>query len=399
MRIHNTFHISLPEGYQDDKFSSQRAQPPPPIIIEGEPEYEVEQIIDSRLHYGKLQYRAKWTGYPPEHHKVWYPYRDFENAGIAKQQFHQKYTRKPSLDQDRGTRKRGELGLHNTTTATRTTTTTSPNDDTMTPDTEDRPRRVANRRGTTHEPPIPSPTGLGRSRKEGTSSKGARCAVMDGMRRRRVPSALQRQGSLGIVSPRPISVYAISTGIAPEQKSAEETPGAKRDMVRMLRRQMLRTCAREDQSGVVPPGKRQEETPLLMALKKPRAGTTKEMRGRENTAGEGGERNNSTRRRSPTKADPGTVGRKTTSTGEGRKNQTGNSQLPDNNRTNERRNPRTSQNGRGIWFQSREVEKRGGQREERESRARTQEPRAPKRVEKSWAETPPLGQLASRDRC
>jgi len=70
MRIHNTFHISLLELYHDDKFSSQRTQPSLPIIIEGEPEYELEQIIDFRLHYGKLQYRAKWTGYPPEHDKV-----------------------------------------------------------------------------------------------------------------------------------------------------------------------------------------------------------------------------------------------------------------------------------------------------------------------------------------
>ena len=108
MRIHNTFHIFLHELYHDDKFPSQPTQPSPPIIIEGEPEYELEQIIDSRLQYGKLQYRAKWTGYPPEHDKVSYPYNDFENAGMAKRQFHQKYPGKPSLDQDRGTRKQGD---------------------------------------------------------------------------------------------------------------------------------------------------------------------------------------------------------------------------------------------------------------------------------------------------
>jgi len=100
MRIHNTFHISLLELYHDDKFPSQRPQPPPPIIIEGEPVYDLEQIINSRLHHGKLQYRAKWTGYPHEHDKVWYPYGDFDNAGIAKQQFHQKCCRKPALDQN-----------------------------------------------------------------------------------------------------------------------------------------------------------------------------------------------------------------------------------------------------------------------------------------------------------
>ena len=109
MRIHNTFHIFILELYHANKFSSQQAQPLPPIIIEGEPEYELEQIIDSRLHSGKLQYPAKWTGYSPKHDKVWYPYENFENAGIATQQFHQKYPTKPSQDQDRGTRQRGDL--------------------------------------------------------------------------------------------------------------------------------------------------------------------------------------------------------------------------------------------------------------------------------------------------
>ena len=71
MRIHNTFHISLLELYNDNKLPSQRSEPPPPIIIEGEPEYELEEISDSRLHYNKLQYRAKWTGYSPGHDKTW----------------------------------------------------------------------------------------------------------------------------------------------------------------------------------------------------------------------------------------------------------------------------------------------------------------------------------------
>ena len=100
MKIHNTFHISLLEPYNDNKFSSQRKQPPPPIIIEGEPEYELEEIIDSRLYYGKLQYRAKWTGYSPEHDKTWYPYENFENADLARKQFHQRYPNKPHPNQD-----------------------------------------------------------------------------------------------------------------------------------------------------------------------------------------------------------------------------------------------------------------------------------------------------------
>ena len=97
MTIHNTFHISLLESYKDKKFPSQIQIPPPPIEIDGEPEYELEEIIDSRLHRDKLQYYAKWTGYSPEHDKTWYPTEYFENASIAIERFHSRYPRKPGL--------------------------------------------------------------------------------------------------------------------------------------------------------------------------------------------------------------------------------------------------------------------------------------------------------------
>ena len=290
------------------------------------------------------------------------------------------------------------MGLHNTTTTTRTTTTTSTNDDTKTPDTEDRPRRVENYRGTTREPPIPSPTRVGRSRKQGTSSEGARCAVMVGMLRQQVPSALQGQGSHGVVSSTPILVHTISTGIAPEQKTTEETPWAERHMVRMLRRLMLRTCAREDQSGILSPGEWRQESPLKMASETPRARTTKAIRCPEHTAG-GGEQNNSTRCRSPTKANPGAVERKATVYGKGRKNPTRASQLPGHDRTNARTSPRTSQNGRRNWLQPSKVEERNGQQKTSQRGARTQEPQPSKGTTQSWAQVVRFGQVASWDRC
>ena len=86
--IHNTFHISLLEPYEDPKFPSQIQAPPLPLEIDGEPEYKLEEIIDFRRHQDKLQYRAKWTGYSPEHDKTWYPAEKLENAKIAIEQFH-----------------------------------------------------------------------------------------------------------------------------------------------------------------------------------------------------------------------------------------------------------------------------------------------------------------------
>ena len=62
MAIHNTFHISLLEPYQDNGLLSQIKETSAPIQIEGEDEYEHNEIIDSRLHYNKLQPRAKGKG-------------------------------------------------------------------------------------------------------------------------------------------------------------------------------------------------------------------------------------------------------------------------------------------------------------------------------------------------
>jgi len=62
MAIHTTFHISLLEPYQDNQVPSEVKEPTPPIQREGEDEYKLDEIIDSRLHSNKLQYRAKWKG-------------------------------------------------------------------------------------------------------------------------------------------------------------------------------------------------------------------------------------------------------------------------------------------------------------------------------------------------
>jgi len=47
MAIHNTFHISLLEPYQDNQFPSHIKEPPHTSEIEGEDKYELEKIINS----------------------------------------------------------------------------------------------------------------------------------------------------------------------------------------------------------------------------------------------------------------------------------------------------------------------------------------------------------------
>ena len=103
MKIHNTIHISLLKPYQDNRFLLQIQEPSSPIQIEGEDEHELDEIINSRLHYNKLQYRAKWKGYRPEEDKVWYPAENFNNAAGSVRSFRGRYPDKARLGESRET--------------------------------------------------------------------------------------------------------------------------------------------------------------------------------------------------------------------------------------------------------------------------------------------------------
>ncbi|KAG5637090.1 hypothetical protein DXG03_004552, partial [Asterophora parasitica] len=41
----------------------QRAPLPPPKIVEDEPHYKVEKVINSHMFWGKLQYHVLWKNY------------------------------------------------------------------------------------------------------------------------------------------------------------------------------------------------------------------------------------------------------------------------------------------------------------------------------------------------
>ena len=92
MKIHPVFHISLLEPASTDPLPSQTQPPPPPIIVNDEPEWEVDEIVDSRFVGRTLQYLARWVGYDQ---LTWEPANLFWNSPSVVKKFHASYPSKP----------------------------------------------------------------------------------------------------------------------------------------------------------------------------------------------------------------------------------------------------------------------------------------------------------------
>ena len=67
--------------------TGQRVIPPEAVEVKGTPEYEVEEVLNSRLKGGKLEYLVKWSGHTDDHN-TWEPKSNLGNSKEAINDFH-----------------------------------------------------------------------------------------------------------------------------------------------------------------------------------------------------------------------------------------------------------------------------------------------------------------------
>ncbi|MBW0487091.1 hypothetical protein O181_026806 [Austropuccinia psidii MF-1] len=94
--IHPVFHISLLELFKTSTIPNWHQEPPPSIIIEEEEEWEVSQILNSKLKRGKSWYLVEWKGFSQDSERsTWEPTENLKNCPELFKDCHSLYPDNP----------------------------------------------------------------------------------------------------------------------------------------------------------------------------------------------------------------------------------------------------------------------------------------------------------------
>ena len=94
--IHDVFHVSLLEPYTANTLPDRIQPPPPAVIVDGQEEFNVEAVLDSRFIRRRLHYLVHWTGYDNSE-RSWEPASHFHKDDEVIADFHRTHPDKPKL--------------------------------------------------------------------------------------------------------------------------------------------------------------------------------------------------------------------------------------------------------------------------------------------------------------
>ena len=98
--IHPVFHVSMLEPTTPNTIPDRVQLPPSPLFIDGEPEFEIAKILDSKVDQHrrncKLLYLVCWTGYASTDEETsWILAMELGNAPELVTDYHTAYPAKP----------------------------------------------------------------------------------------------------------------------------------------------------------------------------------------------------------------------------------------------------------------------------------------------------------------
>ena len=93
MKIYNVFDLNLFWKALLDPLTGQVNELIPPVIVNNEEEWEVEDIFNARSFRGRIQYWVKWTGWDED--RKWYDTSGFDNFPEIVEDFYARYPNKP----------------------------------------------------------------------------------------------------------------------------------------------------------------------------------------------------------------------------------------------------------------------------------------------------------------